>query len=119
MVTPTTFSVASPKPYGQTMTRARMYVNATCDKKIRCGYNVAYRCRIENLAIIVPVGVFIQRNGTMEWNDGMEWNGMTTPTQRTLTTDTYCVCHLQPRSSSSIKENGLNQIQQPEGDLII
>ena len=22
------------------------------------------------------LGVFIQRNGTVEWNDGMEWNGM-------------------------------------------
>ena len=35
MVTPTTFSVSSlAKPYGQTMTHARMYVNATCDKNI-------------------------------------------------------------------------------------
>ena len=42
-------------------------------------------------------GVFIQRNGTMEWNggmerwNGMEWNsGMTTPTECTfVTTYTY------------------------------
>ena len=51
-------------------------------------------------------GVFIRRNGTMEWNggmerwNGMEWNGMTTPTERALTTHTHCVYYLQPRNIS-------------------
>ena len=39
----------------------------------------------------------------------MEWNGMTTPTQHTLTTDTYYVYHLQPavvfKKTGSIRSN--------------
>ena len=36
-------------------------------------------------------GVFIQRNGTMEWNGGMErWNGM--EWNSGMTTPTECVC---------------------------
>jgi hypothetical protein len=53
---------------------------------------------------ILKMGVFIQRNGTVEWNggmerwNGMEWNGgMTTPTERGLTTYTHYI--LQPFSN--------------------
>ena len=87
-----------------------------------CGPANYYRCLAQwsnSDTTLVCATILLGCLYSTEWNDGMEWNGMTTPTQRTLTTDTYCVCHLQPRSSSSIKENGLNQIQQPEGDLII
>ena len=60
-------------------------------------------------------GVFIRWNGTVEWN-GMEWNGMTTPTERAMTTYTHYVETLHPRCQasgvSSIKEDELNLIQQ-------
>ena len=48
-------------------------------------------------------------NGTVEWNDGMEWNGMewngmTTPTERAMTTYTHYVCYLQPRTSKLVSQ---------------
>ena len=50
-------------------------------------YGIICTCMYHNKGSLSP-GVFIQRNGTMEWNGGMErWNwssGMTTPTECAL-----------------------------------
>ena len=43
-----------------------------------------------------------QVQSSVRWRP-MEWNGMTTPTERALMTYTHCVCYLQPIYASTKK----------------